>query len=97
MNMSDMECLTDNIDNNYKNKMVGELKGFLLNFSSRLSTLSFFTCFITLFILIVLLVINSFFSDMDIFYNIIQYVTVSIFFIIMLSYYILYKNTKKEN
>lgn len=97
MSYTDLECLSDNIDENYKTKMSGELKNFLHKFSSNLSILSFFTCFITLIILLVLLIINSFFSYIDIFYNIVQYIAIVIFFVIMLSYYILYKNTKKQN
>jgi predicted ferric reductase len=93
MDNKELEYLTDNINENYKDKMSSDLKGFMNNFSSKLSILSFATCFITLFILIVLLIINSFFTTNDVFYNIIQYISITIFFTIMLSYYIVYKKT----
>lgn len=89
-----LKSFINEIGDVYKKKMGSNLNTFLNSFNTKLNILSICTCFITLIILVLLVIVNNFFASVDIFYNIIQYISISIFFIIMLTYYILYKNTK---
>lgn len=89
-----LKSFINEIGDVYKKKMGSNLNTFLSGFNTKLNILSICTCFITLIILVLLVIVNNFFASVDIFYNIIQYISISIFFFIMLTYYILYKNTK---
>lgn len=75
----------------FTNSITQNIKSFIESFNKRLNILAVITCILTIIILIILLLISIFFPNKDVYFSIIQYVSIFIFFFILLSYYMLYK------